>query len=486
MAYSASDDLTHPGDARALADLRLLGPDPENWVPQREGVDHDVVVVGGGQTGCAFAFALRRAGMGRVTVIDKAVDARRAGVWLNYARMNTLRTVKTLPGPDMGIPGLGFRSWYEAAHGEDAYERINRIPRTVWAEYLAWYRRILRIDVRYATELTRVEPAGSLFRLHLRKHGADRIETARKVILANGVGGGGGPNVPESVARHLPRDAYAHTCEAIDFDLLRGGTVAVVGAAASAFDAAATALEHGAEAVHMFVRRQRLASEPVSHARRYPGAFDNYAALPDADKWQHALRFVGAGSTPPADSIRRATQFPNFHLHLGTPWGASSFADGKIRVVAEGQEFLFDRLLLGTGYTSDIGLRPELADFVSDVALWRDRFAPAADPANRILGAFPYLGRAHEFLEKEPGAAPFLRNIHSFNPSAWISFGLPTGDIQSIPRDVPVIVRRISEDLFLDDLDLHRQRMGRGQKADFDESLYDRARWRRTGLVSAK
>ena len=59
-------------DASARETLRLIGPDPQNWVPDREGVDHNVLVVGGGQSGSTFAFALRRAGIGKVSVIDAA------------------------------------------------------------------------------------------------------------------------------------------------------------------------------------------------------------------------------------------------------------------------------------------------------------------------------------------------------------------------------------------------------------------------------
>ena len=57
-------------DQEARNALRLIGPDPQDWVPQRAGVDHNVMIVGGGQSGSAFAFALRRAGIGKVSVID--------------------------------------------------------------------------------------------------------------------------------------------------------------------------------------------------------------------------------------------------------------------------------------------------------------------------------------------------------------------------------------------------------------------------------
>ncbi len=136
-------------DAREA--LRLIGPDPQNWVPDRPGIDYNVVIVGGGQSGCAFARRLRRAGIGKISVIDMAEDEARAGVWPNAARMNVLRTPKTLPGPELGIPALSFQAWYEARNSRDAYAAFERIPRAAWVEYLAWHRRFLDIPVRYRT-----------------------------------------------------------------------------------------------------------------------------------------------------------------------------------------------------------------------------------------------------------------------------------------------------------------------------------------------
>src|SRR3984885_1156024 len=154
-------------DADARTALRLIGPDPANRVPDRPGIDHNVAIIGGGQTGYALAFALRRAGIGKVTILEAAPDEQRAGIWLNAARMNLLRTPKTLPGPELGIPALSFQGWYEARHGQAAYTAIDRIERIDWANYISWYRRFLGIDPRYGMRLTRIEPIGDHFRLHL-------------------------------------------------------------------------------------------------------------------------------------------------------------------------------------------------------------------------------------------------------------------------------------------------------------------------------
>jgi cation diffusion facilitator CzcD-associated flavoprotein CzcO len=463
-------------DFAATTALRLIGPDPQNWVPDRAGVDHNVVLVGGGQTGSALAFALRRAGIGKVSVIDAAQDEDRAGVWLTAARMNLLRTPKTLPGPELGIPALGFQSWYEARYGEAAYDTIDRIPRLVWAQYLSWFRRFLKIDVRYQTRLAQIEPADGCFRLHLEIDGRPAVETTRKVVLATGFTGNGGPYLPPALSA-LPKTLLSHTQDSIDFAGLRGKTVAVVGAAAAAFDAAGVALENGAGAVHLFARRPSIASVPITRLRGYPGAYDNYRQLPDAIRWHQAIRFRRIGSTPTIDAIERAVAFPHFHLHLNAPWHETYVEGGQVVARAADGTFRFDYVIAGTGYFVDPSARPEIAGFADQILLWRDRYTPPADEQDAFLGAHPYLGEAHEYLERTPGQAPYLRDIHAHNPAGFVSFGLPIGDVPSMRRDIPLVAARISRDLFLADLASHEQRITGTIAADFPDEAYASAVW---------
>jgi cation diffusion facilitator CzcD-associated flavoprotein CzcO len=476
--------------SRSIADaqstLRLIGPDPQNWVPSRPGIDHNVVIVGGGQSGVAFAFALRRAGIGEVAVIDAAPDETKAGVWLTRARMNKLRTPKAVPGPELGLPGLSFQAWYETTQGAEAYAAIDRISRTDWAAYLAWLRGFLDVPVRYRTRLLHIEPAADHLRLHLEVDGQATVETTRKIILANGVGGGGGPSIPAVLTKTLPPQLYAHTSQDIDFNAVRGKSVAVIGAAASAFDAAAVALEAGAADVHLFSRRPALAALPVIRIRTYPGAYDNYHALPDATRWQQALRFRRAGSTPPPDSIERAVKFPNFHLHLSSTW-KSAKVDGD-RVAADTSDglFRFDFTVAATGYFVEPGARPEFKGFASEIARWRDRFTPNASEHDDVLAAYPYLGAGHEFLERSPGRAPYLKDIHTFNPAGFVSHGLPIGDILSFKRDIPTIVARISRDLFLADRDAHEQRINGTIAEDFSPDIYAQAVWQPSNVAAAE
>jgi FAD-dependent urate hydroxylase len=458
-------------DAAAHNSLRWLGADPPDWVPERTGIDHNVAIVGGGQTGCAIAFALRRAGIGRVTVIDAAADEANAGIWTTTARMNLLRTPKTLPGPELGIPALSFQAWYEARHGEAAYTAIDRIPRLDWAGYLQWYRHFLKIPVRYRTNLRRIEPTGDHFCLHLNGDGQDVVETARKIVLATGFSGYGGAYVPP-LLRDLPPHCYAHTADALDPAVWKGKVVGVIGAAASAFDAAGVALESGAAAVHLFARRPTIAAVPITRSRGYAGAYDNYAALPDATRWTQALRFRQAGSTPTTDAIERAVAFANFHIHLAAPWDAARIEGDHIVAQVGGEAFHCNYVIAGTGYEANLSACPELADFAAKVLLWRDRYVPPEDAMDDWLGAHPYLGAGHEFLEKIPGNAGYLRDIHVQNPAGFVSFGVPTGDVPSMKRDIPAIVAQISRDLFFADFDAHGQRIVRDVPPDFTEAAY--------------
>ncbi|HVC53859.1 MAG TPA: NAD(P)/FAD-dependent oxidoreductase [Stellaceae bacterium] len=471
-------------DTMAHETLRLIGPDPANWVPERPGpdgkpIDHNVLIVGGGQSGCALAFGLRRAGIGKVTVIDQAADEDAAGIWTNAARMAVLRTAKTLPGPEQGLPGLGFQAWYEARHGRDAYEAMVRIPRLAWAEYLAWYRHFLGVPVRYRTRLERIDPAGGHFRLHLSADGVARVETARKVILANGFGGNGGTYVPPVLRENLPPALWAHTADAIDFAALRGRDIAVIGGAASAFDAAAVALEAGAGSVHLFVRRKVLASVPISRVRGYPGAYDNYPFLPDRVRWHQAIRYRRAGSTAPADAISRAGKHANFHLHLAAPWLEARAEGARIAARAADGEYRFDFAIAGTGYFVNPGARPELAEIAPHILLWRDRYTPPPGEEDAELGAHPYLGAGHEYLEKAPGSAPYLADIHVQNPAGFVSLGVPVGDVPSMKRGIAAIVARVSRDLFLADLGAHERRMTAEVAPEFAEEIYAGAVWRR-------
>ena len=464
-------------DADVARVFRYLGPEPENWVPATRGVARDVVIVGAGQSGLATAFALKRKGVTNISVIDAAVPGK-AGVWLNTARMPTLRTPKAVAGPELGVFALSFQNWHETLHGAAAYATVKKIPRTTWAHYLEWFRATVGIKVRNRTRLLDIEPADGHFRLHLIEDGVARTETARKVVLATGIAGCGAANIPRLLQDGLPASRYAHTSHPIQFDQFAGKVVAVLGSAASALDAAAAAVEAGASAVHMFCRRRELTGTWPGQARSYPGAWDNYPQVPDADRWRLERRIRQSGSQPPREAVVRAAQLRNFHLHLGTPWTSVREADGQVLITTPEENFVADFVIAGTGFRVDPAARPELHRVAEQIALWRDRYTPPPEDEDAALGAYPYLGPGFQFQEKAAGRAPYLKDLHCFTSGANLSFGRLIGDIPSLDGNVPRLAAAIIHDLFVADYAHHWRRMAAEVKPDFLEEDYAAAIWR--------
>jgi len=437
---------------RVNDDLRLLGPAPDNWIPSLPGSDHDVVVVGGGQSGVTIAFALARAGVTRTSVIESR-SPQLTGSWRAKARMRNLRTAKSSAGPDLDIPSLTFRAWYEAQHGQAAYDALPRIPTLEWARYLEWLREQARVPVRFGIELLRIEPHAGLLRLHLRDGERAFTETTRKVVLATGIVGSGAPYIPAPIVAALPAEILAHTDAPIDFATLAGREIAVLGAGSAAFDAAATALEAGAAHVHLYCRHPRLAAASNMGTLKYPAAQENFANLPDAVRWKLAWHFRERSPGPTPEVVARATRFDNFTLHLDAA-DLQASVDGRQAVLtSRGDQVRVDQVIAGTGYQCDLALRGELAAIAGDIALWRDRYAIPANEQQRPNAGYPYLGPGYQFQQRVPGTAPWLENIYCFNFAAITSFGRHVGDVGSIRYGVPRLVSQLVKDFFVQDLD---------------------------------
>ncbi|HWK95483.1 MAG TPA: NAD(P)/FAD-dependent oxidoreductase [Pseudolabrys sp.] len=458
-------------DAPVRRALAYLGPAPANWVLPRAGIDHDVAIIGGGQNGVAAAFELRRLGITNVTVIEAAEEGSQGG-WRHPARMRGLRTPKLAPGPEFGIAELSFRYWFEARFGAAAFDALPTIRRTDWADYLDWYRRIVGVPVRFSTRVVRIEPFGEFLKLHLEVGGKPKVETARKVLWVGGISSFGGAFTPAFIAENLPKAAWSHTSEHIDFNAFSGKRVAVLGAAASAFDAAAVALEHGATHVDLFCRRDQITNVANFRGRSYPGALFNYPSIPDRDRWRYNVIHRRLGSSPPRDAILRVSDKDNFRIHFNAEWSNLRHDNGAVRFNSNGRDFELDHVIAATGYSFDPNDAAVFKDIAGHIALWRDRYKPEPEWADERVGAYPYLGSAYQLTEKTEGAAPYLKNIHVFTASGTVSFGRPVSDIPSIYRGIPIIANGILRDLFFEDYEAHLAGTLREPTPEFDAALY--------------
>ncbi len=444
-------------EARLRRDLALLELPGRSWVPPRE-VDGqavlDVVVVGAGMCGLAASAALWRLGVGNHLVLDRA-GAGREGPWVTFARMQTLRSPKTLVGPALGLPALTFRAFFEAQHGAGAWAALGKIPRVLWMQYLVWYRRVLDLPVRNGTELRDVSPHGAdLLALDVAGPDGPRRLLARHLVLASGRDGLGGPFVPEPM-RALPRRLWAHSSEDIDFAALRGRRVGVVGASASAMDNAATALEAGCARLDLFVRRPDIPRVNALTGIGSPGLVHGFAGLPDAWKWRFLHHALGRQTPPPRDSTLRVSRHPHAHFHLGSPLLQVAEEGEGLRVRTPKGEYGLDLLILATGFHFDLSRRPELARLAPHIRLWRDRFEPPAGQESAELADSPDLAPDFAFRERTPGACPSLARVHCFNHHATLSHGKLAGDIPAVSEGAERLARGIARGLFVEDRERH-------------------------------
>ena len=465
---TASEAANEPG-AGSLAELEarfrrecelLLVPPGKAWLEPRSHPKHgtmlDVAIVGAGMAGLAAAMALKRLGVANIRLFDKSPEGLE-GPWLTYARMEVLRSPPELVGPALGFPSLTFRAWFEAQFGFEAWERLHRIPRAQWMEYLIWYRRLIDVPIENDCELMAIDGGVDHVLLRLRSAVGDRKIAARRVVLANGRDGLGGAYVP-ALFRALSKRHSAHSSDDIDFTALKGKTVGVVGAGASAVDNAAEALEHGAAHVAMLVRRRDVPRINRGMGIGSPGMWHGFYHLAPERRWA-IVQFVADNAIPPPhDSMLRCSRHPNFAVVTGCePLGVSE-EDGRVRLDTSRGKLAFDFLILATGFHVDWSKRPELASLARHIVLWRDRFAPPGDrPFEQ--GDDPWLGPALEFMEKLPGAAPWIGRVHCYSFPAFLSHGPLTGDIPAISVGADRIAQGIASALWGEDYDRNWEKL---------------------------
>ncbi len=427
--------------AQEMARVEAL---PSHWIGAREEV-YPVVVCGAGLSGLSIAFALKRRGVPALVIDER--EKGDEGPW-STARMATLRSPKFLSGPDIGVPSLTPRAWYEAVHGAAAWDALGRIERTEWIQYLRWFRKAAAVEVENRTRLLSIEPDDRRLALVLESAGGERRRIfCRRLVLATGIEGAGGAYVPDPV-RALPKRLWAHSSETISMDSLRDKDVAVLGAAASGFDWAVEALRAGAASVTMPVRAPDLPRTEVLTWTNFPGLLGSFAEMPDSDRWRFARAYFRLKMPPTQDQYDRARAFPNFAMRLACPVLGFSVEGDRLRLALPGGAIAADRLLLGTGYAVDLAMRPELAAFAGAVAHWKDRFAPPSAEEDAFMSGHPYLGSGFELIPKRSGADDWISRVHLFNNAALVSLGPVSNGVTGLKYGVPRIADALLKALF--------------------------------------
>jgi hypothetical protein len=186
------------------------------------------------------------------------------------------------------------------------------------------------------------------------------------------------------------------------------------------------------------------------------GFLMHFDEMDDATRWRMMRHVLRLNQPPPQDTWLRTAKHANFFLHQGAGWrGVAMDGDEIVVETRRGDSFRCDFVIAGTGFVTDFALRPELAPFAGEIALWRDRFTPPPGEESEALAAHPYLGAGFEFAERTPGAAPWLRRLHLFTLATMASHGLSGASISALKFAVPRLVDRLTAALWLDDSAYH-------------------------------
>ena len=229
--------------------------------------------------------------------------------------------------------------------------------------YTTWFMERKRIEAvrRFVHRLDR-DPRGRL--VATLDDGEEVI--ARDVVLA--LGFRHFRNVPAEVARLVPPDRIAHTCDFVDMERMRGRRCLIVGGRQSAYEWAALLAEHGATEVHVSHRHDAPSFEPsdwswvgplVERMVAEPGWFRR---LTDEQRTEMGRRFWAEGRLKLEPWLA-----PRLDAEVVRVWPCSRLvacepsSDGLGIELDAGRHLTVDQVVMATGYRPDMAAVPLLA-----------------------------------------------------------------------------------------------------------------------------
>ncbi len=179
-----------------------------------------------------------------------------------------------------------------------------------------------------------------------------------------------------------------------------------------------------------------------------PGYFEGWSGLPPAERWKLLVYLHDQRSPPPHESVHRVMKHPGFRLHRASPVTAARPLGEGVALALPGRAGTADFLVVATGFAVDLARRPELADLLPHIALWRDACPPPPALDRPELGLYPFLGEGFELTQLVPGACPALARVHLFNHAAHASMGPIASDIPGVNAAAGLLSTAIVRALF--------------------------------------
>lgn len=248
--------------------------------------------------------------------------------------------------------------------------------------------------------------------------------------------------------------------------------VVIIGAGASAFDAAGVALESGAESVDMLVRRPGILFFSKNSQLTFPGFEHGFHQLSDEMKSLFFAEVFKGGIDPSKAAVERIRNYKNLFIHCSTLIHQIIENEEEVTVETNNGNYQADFIICGTGYGIDLSQRSELEAIRPEILLWESRVPKELLEEVPLLGSFPYLGPSFEFKEAAPGSAPYLKNVYCFNYGAFLSHGLLTGFIQGISLGATRLAQGIAADFFISESHNYLEKVKNWHTPNFNPDDY--------------
>ena len=353
-----------------------------------------LLVIGAGPYGLATAACAKNAGIEQLVV----------GEPMAFWRDNMPAGMFLRSGADWHLDAAGVNTFeaYLDERGIDPSD-VDPIPVALFLDYVGWFEEKEGIDV--VPDLVReLSKPNGRFEATLE---SGRRVSADAVVAAPGISHF--TVIPEWVERDLPPERWAHTCNLVHFEQLRGKRVMIVGGRQSAFEWAALLADGGAEEVHVVYRHDtpefttsdwHFVDPLMDLTATVPGWFRH---LPAEEREAVAKRFWAEGRLKLEPWLTPRLDKPSVHR-----WPNESVVScgeapgGEIQAeLSDGTRLMLDFVVLATGYKPDMRAVPYLSgvidamDLVDGFPVLDDNFQSSVPglfvtgfPATRDFGPF--------------------------------------------------------------------------------------------------
>lgn len=173
-------------------------------------------------------------------------------------------------------------------------------------------------------------------------------------------------NAPQEITRVLPEGSYAHTCDFVEFSQMKNKSCIILGGRQSAFEWAALLAEAGAENVHLVYRHDTPAFVEAdwSWVNKLVNAMaDNptwYRCLSEAEQKEVGQNLWAEGRLKLEPWLKDRVFRENVHLSPNTRIvSCQILSNNSLKVHFDThQSIIVDKIILATGYKSDINSVP--------------------------------------------------------------------------------------------------------------------------------